>query len=293
MHKYTFKRIGEPSKNSADCFGPVILPPSPVQQVDSGLVSLLGEQSLDVITPEDGQHPAVMELNIDVNIDPERADWPNHEQTQRLVRYREEENNYVCQICGSFTPDSDLIMSHILQDHGDTWRTFDPALMSVSEASDENTETAASIAAISGAPTAEIAASGSAPTSTPTIHLDPNWRTNLIKTFNEDAPTKWSETSRNAWRNNERITDPKTFKKVRQEIVESLIQHCLGVFGDIKRPSESLLQKLVEDLLAKQYPFMFSMEPGNAMDDRSLNHGRGLGGWSGEQNIFYSFNPFI
>ena len=60
----------------------------------------------------------------------------------------------------------------------------------------------------------------------------------------------------------------------RQEIVEA-----------IKRPSESVLQKLVEDLLAKQYPFMFSTEPGNAMDDQSLNHGRGLGGWSGEQNI--------
>ena len=60
----------------------------------------------------------------------------------------------------------------------------------------------------------------------------------------------------------------------RQEIVEA-----------IKRPSESVLQKLVEDLLAKKYPFMFSTEPGNAMDDQSLNHGRGLGGWSGEQNI--------
>ena len=267
----------------------MIRQPSSFQQIDSGLDSLIGEQSLDVITPENGletQRPAVMELNIDVNIDPDRADWPNHEQTKRLIRYNEEENNYVCQICGSFTPDSDLIMSHILQDHGDTWRTFNPALMSVSEASDENTaETTAET-------TAEITASGSAPTSTPTIHLDPNWRTNLIKTFNEDAPMKWSETSRNAWKNNEKITDPKIFKKVRQEIVESLIQHCLGVFGDIKRPSESVLQKLVEDLLAKKYPFMFSMEPGNAMDDRSLNHGRGLGGWSGEQNI-YSFNPFI
>ena len=68
----------------------------------------------------------------------------------------------------------------------------------------------------------------------------------------------------------------------RQEIVEALIQHCLGIFGDIKRPSESVLQKLFEDLLAKQYPFMFSTEPGNT---KSLNHGRGLGGWSGEQNI--------
>ena len=81
------------------------------------------------------------------------------------------------------------------------------------------------------------------------------------------------------------------FKRVRQEIVEALIQHCLGVFGDIKRPSESVLQKLVEDLLAKRYPWMFSMEPGNAIDDRSLNHGRGLGGWSGVQNIYF-FNPF-
>ena len=71
----------------------------------------------------------------------------------------------------------------------------------------------------------------------------------------------------------------------RQEIVEALIQHCLGIFGDIKRPSESVLQKLFEDLLAKQYPFMFSTEPGNTMDDQSLNHGRGLGGWSGEQKI--------
>ena len=286
--------MGEPNKKSGDVFSPVIHQPSSVQQLysGSGSVSGPGDQSLDVITAVDRletQLPAVMELNVDVNIDPERAIWPNQEQIQRLIRYSEEENNYLCQICGSsFTAEDNLIMSHILQDHDNTWMTFDPTLVSSSEASDQNPETVA----ISEASTAEIAASGSVPTSTPTIHLDPNWRTNLIKTFIEEAPKKWSETSREAWRNNERISDPKIFKRVRTEIIESLIQHCLGVFGDIKRPSEAVLQKLVEDLLAKNYPYMFSTEPGNAMDDRSLNHGRGLGGWSGEQNI-HSFDLFI
>ena len=294
LHKYTFKRIGEPNKISGEAFSPVIHQPSSVQQLDSGGASFLGDQSLDVASVlVDGletQRPAVVELNVDVNIDPERADWPNQEQTERLIRYSAEEK-YVCQICGSsFTPESNLILSHILQDHGDTWRTFDPDLESVSGASDQNTET---VASISQAPSAEIVASpsGSAQMLTPTIHLDPKWRSNLIKTFIENAPKKWSEISRIAWRTNEKITDPKTFKRVRQEIVEALIQHCLGIFGDIKRPSESVLQKLAEDLLAKQYPWMFSMEPGNAMDASSLNHGRGLGGWSGEQNI-KSFNPF-
>ena len=237
--------------------------------------------------------PAVLDLNLDVAVDPNAVGlgWPNDEQMERLIGFRQEDNLYFCRICGSLTPDTNLIMTHILQEHGDTWRTFDPAqVTAASGASEQNPETEASI---SQAPTDEIAASpsGSAQITPPTIHLDPNWRANLIKTFIEDAPLKWSEPSRNAWNNNEKITDPKMFKRVRQEIVEALIQHCLGVFGDIKRPSESVLQKLIEDLLGKRYSWMFSMEPGNAMDDRSLNHGRGLGGWSGEQNI-YSFNPF-
>ena len=249
--------------------------PSSVQRVDSGEVSFLGHQSLNVITPVvrlETQGPGLEEID----------DWPNQEQLQRLVRWSEDKN-WVCQICGSFTTQNNVIMTHILTVHGDTWRTFEPALVSVSGASDQNTET---VASISGPPTSENSASGSAPT--PTIHLDKNWRSNLIKTFIEDAPNKWSEVSRNAWRNNEKITDPKTFKRVRQEIVENLITHCLGVFGDIKRPSEPLLRKLVEDLLAKQYPYMFSMEPGNAVDNGSLNHGRGLGGWSGEK-----YNKFV
>ena len=237
------------------------------------------------------------DLNLDVNFVPDSGGaFPNAEQMERLIGNRKEDNNFICRICDSFTPDPNVIMSHVLQVHADIWRTFDPAQMTAaSGASEQNTETEASISqVVSISQAAEIAASpsGSAQILTPTIHLDPNWRSNLIKTFIEDAPNKWSEPSREAWRNNEKITDPKKFKRVRQEIIESLIQPCLGVFGAIKRPSESVLQKLVEDLLAKRYPWMFSMEPGNAMDDRSLNHGRGLGGWSGEQNI-YSFNPFI
>ena len=265
-------------------------PSSSVQQLNSGGASFLGDQSLATATVlEDGlaetQPPAVVEdlnLDVDVIVVPDAVGLG----LQKLIGFREEENHYFCRICGSFTPDTNLIMSHVLQVHADTWRTFDPA--QVTAVSDQNTE---SVASNSQAAENAASPSGSAQISAPTIHLDANWRSNLIKTFIEDAPLKWSETSRNAWNENEKITDPKKFKKVRQEIIESLIQHCLGVFGDIKRPSEPVLQKLVEDILSKRYPWMFSMEPGNAMDDRSLNHGRGLGGWSGEQNI-YSFNPF-
>ena len=96
-------------------------PSSSVQQLNSGGASFLGNQNLDVGTALGGglaetQPPVVEDLNLDVAVDPNAVGlgWPNDEQMERLIGSRKEDNHFFCRLCGSHTPDPNLIMTHIL-----------------------------------------------------------------------------------------------------------------------------------------------------------------------------------
>ena len=172
-----------------------------------------------------------------------------------------DENTYRCKICGFLSDKMENVSNHLTPAHGDEWKK--------SNYGEVNSERQVLV---------ESSLRGN-------IHLDPDWKKNLKRSFLEEVVPQWSKVTLNAWTFDEEITDPKKFKKVRAEIKDDLVDHILKFFGTSKTPSLSILEDIVADVLSVNYSFMFSQREGSASTIPSLNFGRGFGGIKGVKNL--------
>ena len=212
---------------------------------------LCAEGNLPLLKPGDEVIETLVLNDEEINLDEESL-----AKAHKFVEHIE--GKFKCSLCGFFSDEINGVYNHLVPAHGEDWK----------KSSDQ----------VNTSVLVENSRRGN-------VHLDPNWKKNLKLSFLKDVVPKWSQLTLNAWTSNKEIMDPKTFRKVRAEIKDDLVDHILKFFGTTKTPSLKILEEIVTDVLSASYPFMFSQSDGSASTIPTLNYGRGLGGIKGVINL--------
>ena len=102
------------------------------------------------------------------------------------------------------------------------------------------------------------------------VHNNPDWLPRFKNNFFFEIVSKLSQQTREAWVNNEKISDNEKFVTVRKEILQALVNKIVCVYGTVSTPNHKVLSEVVSGILAPGYPFMFSAREGGA---RAMGHG--------------------
>ena len=112
-----------------------------------------------------------------------------------------------------------------------------------------------------------------------TVHTNPNWKEDLFKQFQEAKIDKCTKVTRDAYAANENISSKKTKRDVRNEIINTVIDHLIDIYGGVGCPKIKTMREIVV-MLGHKYPRMFSPEGGPSDDN-----GYGFGGHSGLKRL--------
>ena len=113
-----------------------------------------------------------------------------------------------------------------------------------------------------------------------TVHTNPGWKDQLQRDFQSLIVDKCSRLTVNAVKNNEDITDIRSKKLVRNEIINTVVDHLLNVYGGVGTPKLAVMRD-VKSIMVLKYPNMF----GDDHTDAISNRGYGLGGTTGNKNL--------
>ena len=82
----------------------------------------------------------------------------------------------------------------------------------------------------------------------------------MVSSFKEEIVPGWRRKTREAWRDNRvfDVKDRKLFIQIRGEITKGLVDHMFTFFGRVSDPTQKHIREIIEDLLVKSYPWMFS-----------------------------------
>ena len=105
----------------------------------------------------------------------------------------------------------------------------------------------------------------------------------MVSSFKEEIVPGWRRETREAWRDNRvfDVKDRKLFIQIRGEITKGLVDHMFTFFGRVSDPTQKQIREIIEDLLVKSYPWMFSKGENSACKIPELNQGKGCGGVQG------------
>ena len=70
------------------------------------------------------------------------------------------------------------------------------------------------------------------------MHLNPAWKDDFKRHFQDIIIQKCSYVTREAIDNDEKIEDARKLKKVRKEILDSVVEYLVEVHGSVSNPSE-------------------------------------------------------
>ena len=90
----------------------------------------------------------------------------------------------------------------------------------------------------------------------PNIHQNPNWLKDLKRNFKEEIIDKCSARTISAVNENEYISEPKEFLRVKNEIVNTVLDKLKKVHGSVGKPGKSVMKEMMLKLI-KIYPNMF------------------------------------
>ena len=161
------------------------------------------------------------------------------------------EDNHRCIICGFLSPDSNVVLVHIVNDH-QNWQ--------------------------------ELLETGKR-RKLGNVNNYPEWKKDLEKNFQETIISKCSLATRTAWNSNEKIADRSKFQEVRTEILKELVNHIVAVYGIVSTPNHKTLDAVLSDILSPGYPFMFGQNNDSAANVVGLGFGYGLGGMNGLKTL--------
>ena len=115
------------------------------------------------------------------------------------------------------------------------------------------------------------------------IHLNKNWKKELVSSFKEEVVPGWRRDTREAWRDNRsfKAENRKLFIQIRAEITKGLVDHMWTFFGRVCDPTLKQIREIINDLLMSSYPWMFAHGDNSACKIPELNQGKGCGGVQG------------
>ena len=182
-------------------------------------------------------------------------------------------NVFSCNICHQSSKDVDEIVLHLQTDHGEK----ETLPVSNSNVVVDNIQIVQNNVEEPEEPSTSNVGEN--------IHLNTQFMKTLKESFLRNIIPTLSEKSRVALNQNQNLSDdPKKFKDIRKEIIDSLVDHCIDKFG-FEKPSLAQMRDLVNNMLAPNYEFMFSQKPGSASTIQALSFGRGFGGARGVDQL--------
>ena len=107
----------------------------------------------------------------------------------------------------------------------------------------------------------------------------------MKENFFIEVISKTSYQTRQAWINNEKLTDARKVKQIRGEIINSLVDKILEIFGCVSTPNNKTLSEIVSSILSPGYPWMFSSANDSAQGEKKLGYGYGKGGLLGIKEL--------
>ena len=151
----------------------------------------------------------------------------NEDETIKILQFvNNTGNNFECRLCGFLSRNVQSTLNHFDRNHED-WKEF------IDVKQDEGFSSCGN------------------------VHNNPGWKEKLKESFEEEIIMKCSEETQEAWRENKKIDQKSKFTRVREEIINRLIDKLIDIHGLVSRPSKEIMSEIIRDCLAPGYPNMF------------------------------------
>jgi len=119
-----------------------------------------------------------------------------------------------------------------------------------------------------------------------TVHNNPKWKDELKSNFHEIIIEKCSQAAINAVKENEIIKNVKKKRKVRNEIINTTLDHLVECYGGVDTPKLWVMREVVT-MMGASYPIMFRDTEGGGQEDVGYGFGgnSGLSKWLTEERL--------